>query len=95
MTSVSAMGWLRAALRMSPPTLQAQGAREVGKQAGAGMRVTGTLDIGPDGSVSGHALDAEDTVPPCVVNLVRRAAPALRFEPGPVIGGVREECPER
>ena len=81
MKSITVTGWLLAALCMLPPALQAQTAREVRKQAEASMLVTGTIDIQPDGSVSGHALDAADKLPAYVVDLVRRAVPALRFEP--------------
>jgi hypothetical protein len=75
------MGWVLAAILMLPPALQAQTASEVRKQAEASMLVTGTVDIQPDGSVSGHVLDALDKLPSYVIDLVRRAVPALRFEP--------------
>lgn len=45
------------------------------------MLVTGTIDIGADGTTTGHALDQPDKLPPVVRELVAKAATGFRFEP--------------
>ena len=59
----------------------ATGPRGVRETAEASMLVTGTVDIEPDGRVSGYRLDRVDELPPAVVDLVTKAAGAWRFEP--------------
>jgi hypothetical protein len=47
----------------------------------ASMLLTGTVDIGADGSVTGHALDHADKLEADVIGLVDRTLPTWRFEP--------------
>ena len=53
----------------------------VRKQVERSMLVAGTVDIQPDGSVSGHALDPTPVLPAGVVRLVGEAVSQWRFEP--------------
>lgn len=59
----------------------AAGPRAVRATVEASMLVTGTVDIEPDGRVSGYRLDRVDELPPEVVTLVTKAAGIWRFEP--------------
>jgi hypothetical protein len=59
----------------------ASGNAAVRKQVEASMLLTGTIDIGVDGSVTGHALDHADKLEAGVIGLVDRTLPAWRFEP--------------
>lgn len=47
----------------------------------ATMRVTGWLDVAPDGRVTGHTLDHAGQVPEAVAALIERAAGGWRLEP--------------
>ncbi len=58
----------------------AQNARTIRKQAEASMVVTGQVDIGADGIVTGYSLDHRARLPDYVVNLVERTVPTWRFE---------------
>lgn len=51
------------------------------KQIEASMVVTGSIEVEPDGSVSGYTLDQPDKLPQGVVDLAAKAVPAWRFEP--------------
>lgn len=53
----------------------------VRKQVEVSMLLTGTIDIEPDGSVSGYVLDDRAKVPGYVASLLDRRVPAWRFEP--------------
>lgn len=61
------------------------GARKPGPellaQVEASMVVTGTIDIEPDGTVSGYALDEPDRIPDYVAGLIGDTVPGWRFEP--------------
>ena len=68
----------------------ATGPRGVRETAEASMLVTGTVDIEPDGRVSGYRLDRVDELPPAVVDLVTKAAHIFRARPdgsGPLFPG--------
>lgn len=58
----------------------------------ATMRVTGWLDVAPDGRVTGYTLDHAGQVPEAVVVLIGRAAAGWRLEPA---AGGEETEPER
>lgn len=74
------MAWLLALLAV-PVSAMAQGAHGMRKQVQASMLVTGTIDIGRDGQVEGHALDQPGKLPEHVTRLLARAVPSLRFAP--------------
>lgn len=59
---------------------------EVRRSAEMSMRVTGTLDIEPDGHTGSHALEQAAALPEEVVALVAAAVPRWRFEPIVVAG---------
>lgn len=59
----------------------AQSAREMRQEVEASMLVTGHIDLGREGQVTGHVLDQPDQLPPYVVDFVSGAIPQLRFEP--------------
>lgn len=47
----------------------------------AGMLVTGSIVVAPDGSVQSYALDQQEKLPGVVVGLIGRQVPKWRFEP--------------
>jgi len=59
----------------------AAGPNVVRKRAQASMLVTGTIEVAPDGSVHGYALDQADKLPPGVVGLIGKDVPAWTFQP--------------
>lgn len=58
----------------------AAGTDEVRKQAESSMLVTGTIQVDPEGRVSGYTLDQQDQLPKVVVDVGQRV-PHWRFEP--------------
>lgn len=54
---------------------------DASQQIEASMVVTGSINVEPDGSVSGYKLDRPEKLPQGVVDLVAKAVPAWRFEP--------------
>jgi len=62
-------------------TAHAQSASAVRKHAEASMVVTGSIVVGPDGTVRTCTLDQPDKLPAPVADLVRNNAAAWRFEP--------------
>ena len=72
---------LMALALLLPLTAGAQSAKEMRKQVEASMLVTGTVEIGRDGSVVAHAVDAREKLPGYVADFVDAAVPMLRFEP--------------
>ncbi len=61
---------------------EAAGTRaEVRQSVENSMLVTGTVDIGIDGAVTGHSIDRPEKLPRVVLDLVVRTVPAFRFEP--------------
>lgn len=71
--------WLFAALFAS--TAVVAKSIDIDKQIEASMVVTGSIEVEPDGSVSGYKLDKPEKLPPGVVDLVAKTVPAWRFEP--------------
>lgn len=59
----------------------AGGRAAVRRQMEMSMLVTGSIDIGSDGSVSAHAVDQPGKIPPGVLQLIGQAVPRWRFEP--------------
>jgi hypothetical protein len=59
----------------------AAGPAAVRKQLEASMAVTGSIDIEPDGSVSGFTLAKRNQLPPAVTGLIDAVVPQWRFEP--------------
>lgn len=59
----------------------AGGPGAVRKQVETSMIVTGTIDIGPDGSVPAYSLDKPEALPDSVVELAKKALPLWRFKP--------------
>ena len=51
------------------------------KQIEASMVVTGSIEVEPDGSVSGYTLDQPDKLPQGVRDLIARAVPEWKFKP--------------
>lgn len=64
----------------------AQTAAAIREQVEASMLVIGSVDIESDGRVAAHALDHREELPPFVVGLIAKRAPAWRFEPV-LVGG--------
>jgi hypothetical protein len=64
----------------------AGGPGAVRKQVESTLLLTGTVDIEPDGSVSGYVLDRGAELPPVVTELLDKATPTWKFEPVPVAG---------
>ncbi|MDI9238329.1 energy transducer TonB [Lysobacter sp. LF1] len=60
--------------------------RPVREQVENSMLVTGAIDIQPDGTVAGHALDEPEKLPSGIVQLLAQATPHWRFEPVRVEG---------
>jgi hypothetical protein len=50
-------------------------------QSEASMLVAGTLDIEPDGSVSGYTLEHSNVLPTAITELASKTLPQWRFEP--------------
>lgn len=65
---------------LSGATLAA-GPNAVRKRAQASMLVTGSVEVAPDGSVRGYAIDQPDQLPPVVVDLIRKNVPTWTFVP--------------
>lgn len=63
------------------PLAVAQSAREMRRQTEASMLVTGHVLLEEDGSVVGWEIDRPEKLPPAVVELIERSAPAWKFEP--------------
>lgn len=59
---------------------------DASQQIEASMVVTGSINVEPDGSVSGYKLDRPEKLPQGVVDLVAKAVPAWAFEPV-LVGG--------
>ena len=57
--------------------VHAQSAR---KTAEAGMLVTGTVEVNPDGSLHGYTIDQQDKLPPVVVDVVGKNLPLWAFK---------------
>lgn len=55
-------------------------------QVEASMLVTGSIEVAPDGSVSGYAIDHPDQLPPVAAKLLGQSIPAWRFAPVRVDG---------
>lgn len=66
--------------------VSAQNAREVRQTAEASMTLSGTIDIGAEGQVTGFALAHGDKVPADLAAFVTRQVQAWRFEPVRVDG---------
>lgn len=58
----------------------AESPAEVRKQAEASMLVTGSVEILPDGSVQGYALDHAEQLPAAVVQLIQQNVPGWKFQ---------------
>jgi TonB family protein len=77
-------GWLLAV------TAGAAGAQDVRKTAEAGMVVTGTVEVNPDGTLHGYVLDRPEKLPPVVVEAVGRDVPRWKFTlSGPTAAAVK------
>lgn len=61
---------------------------DIRKSIERSVLVTGTIDIGTDGTVIGHRVDQPEKLPEFVRDLVARAVPGFRFEPVRVDGRV-------
>lgn len=73
--------WIGACLMACAFSTLAGGVAAIRKQVEASMLLTGTIDIGADGSVTGHVLDHPDKIETGVIGLVERTLPTWRFEP--------------
>jgi len=67
-------GWLLAAM---VGTVAAEDARP---SAEAGMLVTGSIDVNPDGSFHGYTLDQPEKLPPVVVGVIDKTLPTWKFD---------------
>ena len=75
-------GWLLAG---AVGTAHAATASQVQKTAEAGMLVTGTVEVNPDGSLHGYTLDNPEKLPPVVVDVVNKTVHAWEFKlSGPI-----------
>jgi hypothetical protein len=54
---------------------------DVRKQVQASMVVTGSVDVGADGSVLGYSIDRSDKLPKPVTELIAKGVPSWKFEP--------------
>ncbi|PXV59157.1 hypothetical protein SAMN04487785_10677 [Dyella jiangningensis] len=70
-------GWL---LASAVGTAAAATAEQVRKTAEASMLVTGTVEVNPDGSLHGYALDKPEKLPPVVVDVVNKTIHAWEFK---------------
>jgi hypothetical protein len=71
-------GWLMAVLSC----VALAGTRaDVRKQVQASMLVTGTVEVGTDGSVLGYTIDRSDRLPKPVDELIAKGVPTWKFEP--------------
>jgi hypothetical protein len=61
-------------------TAFAAGPNQVRKRAEASMVVTGTIDIMPDGTVHGYAIDHPEKLPPIVVSMIQGSVPGWKFK---------------
>jgi hypothetical protein len=66
--------------------IAARAPESVRKQVEASMLLTGTIDIEPDGSVGGYAIDDKEKVPDYVLGNIDRQVPGWKFEPVQVDG---------
>lgn len=62
-------------------TVLAAGPSAVRKRVQASVLVTGTIEVAPDGSVHGYALDHPEKLPPVVIDVMGKNAPRWRFKP--------------
>lgn len=69
------------ALLLLPLSAFAVGAKAMKERVEVAMRLTGTIDIEPDGSVGGVNLQDEDKVPAQVARFVRASVLTWAFEP--------------
>lgn len=76
------------ALASSTTAFAATSTALVRKSVEMSMLVTGTIDIGADGSVIKYSLDQPDKLPPAVKALAEQGVPSWRFEPVMVDGEV-------
>ncbi|MGY0633816.1 energy transducer TonB [Luteimonas sp. A478] len=84
--------WLAMAAALLVAPAMAQSPQQVRRQAEASMVVTGHVDIGADGTLSGYVLHKRDDLPGYVVELVDTAARSWRFEPVEVDGQPVAAC---
>lgn len=80
--------WLAAFLMVLAGLSTAATREEMRKQAEASMLLSGSIDIEPDGSVSGYVIEQREKVPPYVLANVERHVPGWRFQPVVVDGRV-------
>lgn len=73
--------WLVMLSLVSALPVWAQNARAARQNVEASMLVTGHVEIGVDGRVSGFVFDQLDALQPPVVSLLYRNVPTMRFEP--------------
>lgn len=59
----------------------ADGAGSVRKRVEGSMLVTGTIEVAPDGTVSGYRLDRPEKLPPVVIDLLGKSVPHWTFQP--------------
>ncbi|HVI59710.1 MAG TPA: energy transducer TonB [Luteimonas sp.] len=62
-------------------TATARAPESVRKQVEASMLLTGSIDIAPDGSVGGYAIDHDDQLPDYVRAYLAREVPGWKFAP--------------
>jgi len=67
-------GWLLAC------TIGTVAAEDVRKTAEAGMLVTGSIEVNPDGSFHGYTLDQPEKLPPVVVSVIGQTLPTWKFD---------------
>lgn len=75
-TAIWLGGWL---LACTAGVAVAKTAEEVHKSAEAGMVVTGTVEVNPNGSLHAYALDKPEKLPPVVVEVVGKTVEAWEF----------------
>ncbi len=69
------------ALPLASVEAAAPGHESVREQVEASMLVTGSVDIAPDGTVSGYELDKQEELPREVIKILAGTVPEWRFKP--------------
>jgi len=86
---ISAVGfWLIVALALTTLTARADGASEVRKEAEASMLLTGSVEVGLDGSLRGYQLDQPEKIESTIRDFVDRNIKNWSFAVGPLPQGV-------
>jgi TonB family protein len=73
--------WTGLSLLLCSFVVLAAGPGAVRKQVESSMLVTGSIEVDAGGKVTGFGLDQQESLPPGIVELIRKSVPAWTFEP--------------